>query len=172
MKVKKHIVISLILLLAISTQAFASPKNNIPAKDEKVEVNEETVVNEVNKANEVKEVKVETVVNEKTEVTEKNELEQSTMDSDEKQKVESPGEITNNPDEDNSTDAEKLCWYCTKYIYGGGEPCTKSSGEIDNPASSSLSDEAITPSDFQTDCYVPKYKMCVDGFWSPNCRLQ
>lgn len=144
MKVKKHIVISLILLLAISTQAFASPKNNMPVNDEKVEVSEEA------------------------EVTEKIDSVQPTTDSVEKLEAESSDEMTNNPNGDNSTNADKLCWVCTKYIYGGGGPCKKSIGETDDPTSSNLTNEVIAPS----DCYVPKYRVCVDGYWSPNCRTQ
>lgn len=43
-------------------------------------------------------------------------------------------------DDDQSTNGEPLCWYCTKYSYGGGE-----NG-------------------------VPKYKVCIEGFWSNICR--
>lgn len=150
MEMKKSIVIMLILLLAISTQAFASPKINISANDQKVEVSDEG----------------------EGEATEEIEAEQTIVDSEEKLKLEWSGELTNNLDEDNSTNAEPLCWICTKIVEGGGHPCSNSNDEISILTSSSLTDVAITSSEFQTDCYVPKYKVCVDGFWSPVCPIK
>ncbi|MBS4188970.1 hypothetical protein KHA94_01900 [Bacillus sp. FJAT-49705] len=90
---KRTVFMLLVFLLVISSQAFASPKNNIQTNEEKVEVAEITEVTDVN------------------EVTEETELEQIL-----KLELEWSGELSNSLDEDNSSNADKLCWVCTKMI--------------------------------------------------------
>ncbi|QED47301.1 hypothetical protein [Cytobacillus dafuensis] len=90
---KRSVFMLLVFLLAITNQAFASPKNNVQTNDEKVEVAEITEVTDVN------------------EVTVETELEQIL-----KLDLEWSGELSNSLDEDNSSNADKLCWVCTKLI--------------------------------------------------------
>jgi hypothetical protein len=96
---KKHIAILLILLLAISTQTFASSKENMLTNDEKVEVAEKTQVTNDNES------------------LMETELQQNNQDTKEKLDVSGLEEISNRLDEDDSSVAETLCWVCSKYVY-------------------------------------------------------
>lgn len=95
---KKYIALLLILLLSITTQAFAISKNNSLANDEKMEVTEKNKVTDVN------------------EDTMENGLQQINYDSREKLELNWPGEIQINLDEEDSSITDKLCWVCTKFI--------------------------------------------------------
>lgn len=95
---KKYIALLLILLLSITTQAFAISKNNSLANDEKTEVTDKNKVTDVN------------------EDTMENGLQQTNYDSTEKLELNWPGEISINLDEEDSSITDKLCWVCTKSI--------------------------------------------------------
>ncbi|KOP84087.1 hypothetical protein LIS82_22380 [Cytobacillus solani] len=96
---KKHIAILLILLLAISTQAFASSHNYILINDEKVEVTEKAKVTDAN------------------EVSMETELQLANHDSREKLEPERLEELSISLDDDDSSIVDKLCWVCTKYVH-------------------------------------------------------
>lgn len=111
---KRIIVILLILMLFVTTQAFASQNN---------------VIKPFNAEN----VDLENII-----------AEQGFTTIEEKSNIMSdwPDATINNLNDDESANGEPLCWYCTKYAYGGG------------------------------DGNVPRYKVCVEGFWSNICRAQ
>ncbi|MEH7121797.1 hypothetical protein V7122_09425 [Bacillus sp. JJ1532] len=111
---KRSIVILLILMLVVTTQAFASQNDVIKP------FNAEGVDSENIKAGQVF-----------TTIEEKSNL-----------KFDGPDATINSLNDDESTNGEPLCWYCTKYAYGGG------------------------------DGNVPRYKVCIEGFWSNICRAQ
>ncbi|WP_313803525.1 hypothetical protein [Cytobacillus sp.] len=95
---KKYIALLLILLLSITTQAFAITKNNSLADDEKTEVTEKNIGTDVN------------------EVTMENGLQQTNYKLREKLELNWPGELQINLDEEDSSINDKLCWVCTKSI--------------------------------------------------------
>lgn len=82
------------------------------------------------------------------------------------------GQVSNLLTDDNSTEAQQLCWVCTKFITGGGHACTNSNAEASSLDLSSQNSENSPDSDFETNCYVPRYSVCVEGYWATYCRIK
>lgn len=80
---------------------------------------------------------------------------------------------------------ETMCWKCTKYVEGGGyfisEWCGLIVGKTIDAALEFLEEKGISFSIFGKvllgiggvvlSCYVPKYKICDDGYWSTICPV-
>ncbi|KON89357.1 hypothetical protein AF332_22790 [Sporosarcina globispora] len=70
------------------------------------------------------------------------------------------------------TAAGELCYYCTKYEWRGGYPCSSANTEPEVSVSSQLKESGLNPESVFIDCYVPRHKVCVDGEWRTNCPIR
>ncbi|KAF0816531.1 MULTISPECIES: hypothetical protein [unclassified Cytobacillus] len=66
----------------------------------------------------------------------------------------------------------QLCYYCTKYEWRGGYPCSSANIESEASVSSQLEQNGLNPNSVVIECYVPRHKVCVDGEWRTYCPIQ
>ncbi|MFE4525450.1 hypothetical protein ACFRCQ_25625 [Cytobacillus firmus] len=66
----------------------------------------------------------------------------------------------------------QLCYYCTKYEWRGGYPCSSANIESEALVSSQLEENGLNPDSVVIECYVPRHKVCVDGEWRTYCPIQ
>ncbi|USK40360.1 hypothetical protein LIS77_07665 [Cytobacillus firmus] len=73
---------------------------------------------------------------------------------------------------DKATASGQLCYYCTKYEWRGGYPCSSANTESEASVSSQLEENGLNPDSVIIECYVPRHKVCVDGEWRTYCPIQ
>ncbi|RBP92113.1 hypothetical protein DFO70_10741 [Cytobacillus firmus] len=80
--------------------------------------------------------------------------------------------VSNAVTSDKITAAGELCYYCTKYEWRGGYPCSSANTEPEVSVSSQLKESGLNPDSVIIDCYVPRHKVCVSGEWRTYCPIQ
>lgn len=80
--------------------------------------------------------------------------------------------VSNAVSSDKITAAAELCYYCTKYEWRGGYPCSSANTEPEVSVSSQLKESGLNPDSVIIDCYVPRHKVCVSGEWRTYCPIQ
>ncbi|MDD9313097.1 hypothetical protein HUN92_14510 [Bacillus firmus] len=79
---------------------------------------------------------------------------------------------SNTVSSDKATASGQLCYYCTKYEWRGGYPCSSANIESEALVSSQLEENGLNPDSVVIECYVPRHKVCVDGEWRTYCPIQ
>jgi hypothetical protein len=73
---------------------------------------------------------------------------------------------------DKAAASGQLCYYCTKYEWRGGYPCSSANTESEASVSAQLEQNGLNPDSVVIECYVPRHKVCVDGEWRTYCPIQ
>ncbi|MCC3645401.1 MULTISPECIES: hypothetical protein [Cytobacillus] len=79
---------------------------------------------------------------------------------------------SNTVSSDKATVSGQLCYYCTKYEWRGGYPCSSANTESEASVSFQLEENGLNPDSVVIECYVPRHKVCVDGEWRTYCPIQ
>lgn len=79
-----------------------------------------------------------------------------------------------NKDESELNRSHVVCWQCTKYKSGGGHyhsKCSAIVGGVCMFAGKVPYGRVICAGSLIIGCYVPKYKVCVQGSWRTTCPV-